>query len=278
MQFFLNTAITFFSLCASRHALVGGHCAAEGNVAMGNKRKQRGLSRVRKRRVGQRSRSSTSGNEADEEFEISDDSCNLDLSSGSDSESPECDAAAAPDSANSSDSELDNEDASSQSDDDELRAGNRIVNLDCLQSILEESCMCSQCKSGSIEVMEVQRCGLASTIQLVCQDCAVTIEAPLSKKSHHHFQVNRQSTIAMRMIGRRRMALRKVCAVMDLPEPVRKEPFQSHSKALHKAAATVATDSMRNHAEQLRKSEEEAGDEHPEQVAVSTDGTWMRRG
>ena len=82
----------------------------------------------------------------------------------------------------------------------------------------------------------------------------------------------------MRVIGKGRESLRKFCAVMDLPEPVRKEPFQNHTKALRDAAVEFGTDSMRGRADELLKAAEDKEEEHPERVAVSTDSTWMRRG
>ena len=101
---------------------------------------------------------------------------------------------------------------------------NRIVDLSCLQSLLLIACVCSSCQTGQLKLRETRRHGLASVIQLICGNCGQVFYGSLSNKHppHRYFSVNRQSAVAMSMIGRAREGLRKFCAVMDLPEPVRK--------------------------------------------------------
>ena len=63
----------------------------------------------------------------------------------------------------------------------------------------------------------------------------------------------------------------KFCAGLNMPTPMSRNTFAGHQKALCSAAEEVAERSM-NAASSAVKSA--AGDD----IAVSADGTWMRRG
>lgn len=82
----------------------------------------------------------------------------------------------------------------------------------------------------------------------------------------------------MRLLERGREDFRKLYAFLDLPTPVAKKNYQRHVKNLHQAAKATASLSMNNAAEVGFTQRVAAGEESPAEIAVTADGTWMRRG
>ena len=81
--------------------------------------------------------------------------------------------------------------------------------------------------------------------------------------------------------------LKKVCASLDLPEPVTKKPYNNICKTLSKASLDNAAISMKNAADKLFTLIEQEDPEYiieisddcrVADVAVSVDGTWQKRG
>ena len=163
-----------------------------------------------------------------------------------------------------------------QPEDDLSVSGNRIIHLPSLQSLISESCVCSSCTVGSLKLVETNRSGLAPTLQLCCENCGIETstqmaDIPVGKK---FCDINRKSVLAMRVIGKSRKALQKICAVLDMPPPLSNSSFLRHRDELHAAAKDVAESSMSAAAKSVMR----AGNEEPSDIAVTTDGTWMRRG
>lgn len=150
--------------------------------------------------------------------------------------------------------------------------GNRIVDLSCLQAILDETAVCKGCSCGNLRVSESSRHGLASEVVVSCDSCDFQKILPLSLKKERFHEVNRRSVLAMRRIGRGHAALQKFCGLMNLPPPVTQRAFMRHQKAVASAVSAAARDSMVCAADELKKL-------HPSgEVPVSFDGTWMKRG
>ena len=244
---------------------------------MGDKHKKRSLSRKKKRAFPvwlAKSWQEKHENPQDVELQEvaqSDDELELELStSGEDID--------VFDSSSDADDELSDEDEPSEASG--TQSSNEIINLKCLEALLAAACVCANCKSGSLTVSEVQHVGLAPTAHLTCSDCGKVYEGPLAdrKPPARFFSINRRCAVAMRSVGKGRQALKKVCAVMDLPPPVHKASYSKHSDALHTVAVDVGKKSMRKHAADLLRTRQEENLDKPSQVAVSTDGTWMRWG
>lgn len=96
--------------------------------------------------------------------------------------------------------------------------------------------------------------------------------APLSRKHGRVFDVNKKSVFTMRRIGRGWSALNKFCGIMNMPPAVCESVFNHHQRELQVAAETVSERPMNRSAAEIRVL---AGGD---QIAVSFDGTWMRRG
>ena len=177
------------------------------------------------------------------------------------------------------DDESANDDHDVEADDTNDLYGNRIVSLSALQRLVEKSCVCDKCKRGKLTITEVERHGLAPHIQFSCNSCSIQSSEVLGEKQVHkksRFYVNRKAVFAMRLIGRGRQALQTVCSTMDLPPPMVKSTFNNHRRAMHAAAKEIAQTSMRQAADTVAA--KHTAEAKPVDIAVSTDGTWMRRG
>ena len=174
------------------------------------------------------------------------------------------------------------EDSDSDEDaDDDAAAGNRIINLSCLQDTISAAAVpCQFCEEGNLSLVEVSRYGLATECALRCNACASSESSPLSlkKTGQKWYEINRRSVLAMRLVGQGRESLKKVCATLDLPPPLAKKSFDFHRSALRQSTETLAQESMSRWSADLLSLRTSSHAVNPADVVVSTDGTWMRRG
>lgn len=159
-------------------------------------------------------------------------------------------------------------------------SGNRIIYLPALADALEASAVCKTCKKGSLVLSQVSKKGLAPVIELTCDSCSASSKSVLAKQQKHgrsHFyDINRKAVLAMRLIGCGLEALSTIATVLDMPPPMGKPAYSAHCRALHRSAKKTAERSMKKAAEDVIAFRD--GEDKPGDVAVSTDGTWMRRG
>ena len=158
--------------------------------------------------------------------------------------------------------------------------GNRIIYLPALQAPFDGCCVCSHCKSGRLVLSEGENQGMAPCLLLTCDQCRFVCSEVLGKKVVHgksnFFDINRKAVLAMRMVGRGLKGLNIVSCILDMPKPMTRHTYECHQKALCIAAAKVEKKSMETAAATVlaKRSDELC----PDEIAVSTDGTWMRRG
>eukprot|EP00117_Sycon_ciliatum_P046428 scpid67182/ scgid2109/ len=173
------------------------------------------------------------------------------------------------------------EEESSESEgdtDDTSERGNRIFSLSQLQNLLHTSAICNSGKKGKLLLTESACAGLVSTVEVTCDHCGNVTSSHAVEKATHHFDLNRMSVLGMRMLGRGREGFKKLSAFLHLPGPVTKKKFQRHSDKLHHAAKAAAQQSMKRAAYSVLTNRTASGETSPANIAVSTDGTWMRRG
>ena len=177
------------------------------------------------------------------------------------------------------DEEVDS-DSSTWSDDDgcdsEL-SGNRVVNMSCLSKLISEGCSCSRC-GGRLVLHERSRWGIAPELTLTCSACERETSEVMSNKIGRYFEVNRRAVFAGRAVGLGREGLVKFCALMDMPPPMSNTSYQAHQDALLVAAGDVAQHSLTSAAATVREQAETEGSSARGDVAVTFDGTWMKRG
>ena len=162
----------------------------------------------------------------------------------------------------------------------EKRSGYRLVDLECLQALISEACVCKICGVESLIVKEGSRAGLASSVSLPCSntDCATLSSHSLVPKTNQYYSdANRRSVLAARFIGRGQAGLRKFCGILNLPPPVSKSAFQRHQRVLQAVSRSVAQSSMEQAALEVRQVN--ASKDIEEYItAVTFDGSWMKRG
>ena len=174
----------------------------------------------------------------------------------------------------SEDDDSEASDGSGEEVEEDFLQSNRIVYLRCLQELLDVATVCSKCKSGKINIVDCCAVGLASVVHVQCNNvlCRHSWRFNLCLKEKRFFDINRRSVLVMRRIGKGRAALNRFCGIMDMPSPVNSHAYTRHQEALVIAAATVASKSMVNAAEEVKILN------GCDRVAVTCDGTWMRRG
>ena len=158
--------------------------------------------------------------------------------------------------------------------------GSRIIDLQALADLISSSSVCVFCKKGSLSVSEVQRFGMAPELAITCDNCHHSTSKVLSRQTVVHktvmHQVNRKAVLGMRVIGRGFKGLCTLSSILDLPPPMSKTTFHKHQRVVSSAVCDVGKASMAKAAAAVL--EERQAEDHPADIAVSTDGTWMRRG
>ena len=166
----------------------------------------------------------------------------------------------------------DNSSSESGADDEVDASGYCLVDLQCLQSLFDKGTSCKTCR-GRVVLKEQKRDGLASTLRLVCESCELASSEAMSRKYKRVWEVNRRFVLGMRWIGRGHQAMIKLCAALNMPYAMSFPAYSGHTKELARCAKVVAAQSMNAAAAEVRKDREGVCN-----IAVTYDGTWMRRG
>ena len=159
-------------------------------------------------------------------------------------------------------------------DENDLCTSRRIIDLAPLQDLIRTAAVCRECGVGDLDLQESSRSGLASHVSLVCSNCKAETSSVLAKKSEKgkFYEINRQAVFAARCIGKGKQGLTTLCSALSMPKPMANNAFDCHRRALASASEVVLKKCLDQAASHLQ-----SGDE-PADVAVTVDGTWMRRG
>ena len=159
--------------------------------------------------------------------------------------------------------------------------------MDILKNLIC-SLACPECSLTMLDFVEQfnMKKGLASYVSIVCKHCNYSRNSYTSKtffpslqkskstKGMKSFQVNMRMVYAMRNNGTDYSGVERVCAVMNLPKPMRRMNYDKTSKVLRNAVEIIAEKTMHEGAESLKQ--ENNGS--PVNTAVSVDGSWQKRG
>ncbi|KAK3777265.1 hypothetical protein RRG08_013467 [Elysia crispata] len=161
--------------------------------------------------------------------------------------------------------------------------GNRIIDFSILKEEIEGQLRCRFC-NGKVELREVNRQGLGSTLQFLCQSKNKKCEQnqPFStcptQRNFKNYSINRRSVFAMMCIGGSQAELETFCGLMDLPKPVSKSSYSKIAENVQNACVTVQAKSMSKAAEEEFKLAKEIEGEPVRDIDVSVDGSWMTKG
>lgn len=162
-------------------------------------------------------------------------------------------------------------------------SGYRLIDMSILADVFALlSCPgCHAIATLELDDTDSKKKGLARHLTLNCTACLYEhhfytsnqINLPEKNKGGQKlYEINVRTIYACRQIGAGHEHLKKLCAYMNMPEPMLPNNFSNISKKLKEAAKDVAEQSMSAAAAQLR------GDSVTADVGVSVDGTWQRKG
>jgi hypothetical protein len=160
---------------------------------------------------------------------------------------------------------------------DELKFGNVIVDLELLSKMIKQFVRCSNCDSENcIELFEncKKRRGLATSIGARCVECQSSSSTMTSKVTRDKlYELNVRYVYGLRSIGKGNAAGKTLSAVMNLPQPPTR--FGTYTKTIGRNIEQVCESSMR-HA--VQGAIEENVNIDKKDLSVALDGTWQKRG
>lgn len=153
--------------------------------------------------------------------------------------------------------------------------GFRLFDVSILKELIDQV-LCPTCRNKSLEIGENvdRRKGLASFFVVECSNCEFSYSNYTSKGvtgSQQLMEVNMRSVYAMRRIGVGHKGLEKFCGTMNMPPPAASKNYDKLMLKLGIASEKVAKTSMIDAAYEVKCT---VGEE----IGVSYDGSWQRRG
>ena len=131
--------------------------------------------------------------------------------------------------------------------------------------------MCSKCHSLGIEVRKVSNIGLASKLEIYCNNCNYSHDFSTSDKvkSTKLFEINVRLAYGLRVIGKGCEAAKTLCGIMNLPSPPSR--FSPYVEVLVSAAEDICFETMKDAVEEAVGVNEGVRD-----IPVAIDGTWQK--
>lgn len=152
--------------------------------------------------------------------------------------------------------------------------GYRLIDIKLVFSAIQNALCCKIC-GHSVSINEKNLTGLCSKFTIDCSNCKEISSFKTSKMigtKVNQPEINVRFTYAMKSIGKGHPSMKLFCGVMDLPQPVAVNSYNSMIKKLLVCAENVSTAFMKKAAvEEVELSEST-------DIVVSGDGTWKTRG
>lgn len=155
----------------------------------------------------------------------------------------------------------------------------RIIDFLLVFTTISTLVKCSKC-DGNIEFQSCRMEGLGFEIQVKCKNCNVAVFIPSSEKIGRTYEVNYTFTFVMRLLGVGLAGCEKFCGLMDLSSCfVSKATYNSYIKHMCEKVQSVA---KRLYSMAVAQEKNETCIENElqdtENLTVSGDGTWQKRG
>ncbi|KAJ4449279.1 hypothetical protein ANN_00677 [Periplaneta americana] len=116
------------------------------------------------------------------------------------------------------------------------------------------------------------RCGVVCTLHIVCDNCGFDSQFKTSNRKNNAYEANIRLTYNMRYVGVGREGTNLVCGLMNMPPPTIR--YTDTNNVLLKSLKKVCDESMTKAVQQAVSVNDCDGND----LSVSCDGTWMRRG
>lgn len=150
-----------------------------------------------------------------------------------------------------------------------------LLSFTLVFSALESVLICKACKSD-IKFLKKSQVGLGFNLCIKCKcDEFTTINS--CPKVRNAFEVNRRLTFVMRLLGVGLSGINIFCAMMDLGPGLSKSGYYSILDTIHIAVKSVAKVLFRKAAQEEKKENEQEGN-IADEITVSGDGSWAKRG
>lgn len=146
-------------------------------------------------------------------------------------------------------------------------------------SAISEAVACKTC-GGALFFSTSNERGLGFKINVKCasKTCPL-IQINSCPNIRNGYEVNSRITLAMRLLGIGHAGLQIFCGIMDLHPPVHKSFYYEICKKICEASSTVADYCMRKAANEEKKATHSlTANKDPEDITISIDGSWMKRG
>ena len=162
---------------------------------------------------------------------------------------------------------------------------------------MQEIASCRFCGTGEIHVDEKSRCGLGAEWSFKCRnsECSshhISRTFRTTPKENRVYGINRGLVLALRLIGRGHSAAERLMSVLNLPSPVGRAPWSSHTKTLLKAVNELLDTQLSSAALEVKRFKiangslavggAEKSDQELRELVVeagaSIDGSWSSRG
>ena len=152
-----------------------------------------------------------------------------------------------------------------------LDNNNVIVNMGILAQLFSLTA-CPQCLSKFLKLKESSelRKGLSSLLQLTCTNCDFSANTYTSPLSNYGYDINFKTVYGLQSVGKGSEAAKKLFAIMDLPPPPTK--FHDINTKILPFVKDQAIISMKTAGKDAVEKCE------TDQLAISLDGTWQKRG
>lgn len=161
---------------------------------------------------------------------------------------------------------------------EEASIGYRILNFFTVFSALSELVKCKTC-GGNVKFSIESTRGLGFKIVVSCSSCKPTSIPSCPYINKTAYEVNQRFCFAMRVLGIGLSGAMKFCGIMDLPAPVQQNTYDIIMKNIHAAVSSVCDavlkQAIKEEREEIKKHNLSSNDE---ELTVSGDGTWRKRG
>lgn len=153
----------------------------------------------------------------------------------------------------------------------------RIFNFITVFAAISEYVQCKICK-GKVQFQTAAQRGLGFKIVILCDKCdpRAINSCPFIK---HSYAINRRFLFVMRTLGIGLKGAAKFCGLMDMPPFVMQATYDLIVKNIH-SCTQMATEKLfeKACAEEKEATAQNRGDGNCEELTISGDGTWKKRG
>ena len=171
---------------------------------------------------------------------------------------------------------------------------NIIINFSVLKTMLADVFECPDCGNARIDLNNnlAARQGFCCELDIKCSSCSYKYSFYTSKKcpkkeivrsgklpcGKSPFQVNVQSVLAFREIGKGYASIKKFSTLMNMPPAISKLTYNRINELLHLNYTQVANFSSKTAAKETYNLCKVRDEDEISNCQVSVDGTWQKRG